>query len=800
MLIDDELPSLDEAAQSVDALVSDDPFESFPGPPLPEPNETVAKSSSHDPPSGMSQTPSTPTISPAQPRVLPKDQGPSTTTQANVTPEQTPKKGVSTPGSSNKKTIKALASETGLSKAISAQAKPEPHKTAALLDEDFPALDTPKSTKSSAPTPVTPVTPASKSALRSKKKTEKLLDKLMDKIPSSPEPKSAPAPPEKPAAKAVGMADTAAAATTTPKKEDLATKTERPESESAAVNSATGNPAAFPPLPTPGPSATQRAPKTLRIMQTPKAETPLASPALTMASRALSLSHRPETPGSEFISDTASVFSNSVSASRAGSPPPATRIGSAAVRNTTKSQQRKARKDALKQETIAIAEPAKPEPEEQAPILGRKKKQKKEKPPKAQPKTPSKAAEQESPEPTEENIADEPKGAEVKVPEKGPEVQKKAQEKMSEKKAKKAIPDDEIGNDSNRVAARAMVKGKIKELVAKAQEVTTPPAAAAPVAPHSAHVEEDDGERSEYSPMSIFNEIKDSLQASVEELRLLRPLTGSLSRTDHSVNLYDTETPPQCRDNSCRCGEILDADVAALRAGKPIRKSLHINGTRMLITPNGDCIKSLTEDEEDAFIELQNDIAATSENPGAFIAPRHQPGSGAFSLIKGRAVPNGRPNIFPASPQPFPSDPMTKLQREDALSYINQYVLPRLGLGSSNIGFPKGSGSTRDAAAASLNSLAPYFYGPDAAAGVGIYSAPDGTRAIQDYGPGMHTYASEDGKVPGLPGVGPGGVPLMSVEDAESALTAARKETEKLEKGLNQVIKRNRRLLVGAGN
>ena len=41
-----------------------------------------------------------------------------------------------------------------------------------------------------------------------------------------------------------------------------------------------------------------------------------------------------------------------------------------------------------------------------------------------------------------------------------------------------------------------------------------------------------------------------------------------------------------------------------------------------------------------------------------------------------------------------------------------------------------------------------------------------------------------------------GSVPLMSLEDAEQALSAARKETEKLEKTLNQTIKKNRRLLL----
>jgi len=39
----------------------------------------------------------------------------------------------------------------------------------------------------------------------------------------------------------------------------------------------------------------------------------------------------------------------------------------------------------------------------------------------------------------------------------------------------------------------------------------------------------------------------------------------------------------------------------------------------------------------------------------------------------------------------------------------------------------------------------------------------------------------------------------MSLEDAEQALSAARKETEKLEKSLNQLMRKNRRLLVSHG-
>ena len=49
----------------------------------------------------------------------------------------------------------------------------------------------------------------------------------------------------------------------------------------------------------------------------------------------------------------------------------------------------------------------------------------------------------------------------------------------------------------------------------------------------------------------------------------------------------------------------------------------------------------------------------------------------------------------------------------------------------------------------------------------------------------QHAHHHPASKMPPL-----NGISLMSVEDAETALQLARKETEKLEKGLNQVIKR----------
>lgn len=508
--------------------------------------------------------------------------------------------------------------------------------------------------------------------------------------------------------------------------------------------------------------------KTLRVKTAPKDEkAAVSSPATSMASvasRSVSLVQRPDTPASE--GDSVSAASPSAANSR----PPSPSLGkaSSSTRTTTKSQQRKQRKEALKQETKLISEAAQAAPEEHAPVLGRKKKQKKEKPPKDKhvparvntEQTQIESPAEEPPEKNQEDELDSPKPAE------------------NSHNVTHLIPQQEEGETDNEAAKES-------------EQIEVPTQQASP----------ESGDVTQAGPSSIFNDIKDSLWTSVaDKLHLFTAVTNTSPRNEGS-----SAAPKlgRCRDTNCKCGDISPEDIETLRAGKPVRKQFHADGSRMLVTPNGDCVRGLTAEEEDTFLALQSDVAAGAEHPGTFVAPRHQTGNGAFSLIKGRAVPNGRPNIFPQNSTIQPHDPIGKLQREDALSYINQYVLPRLNLGASVAaagGSASGHNGTkpqmmspRDAAAASLNSLAPYFYGPDAAAGVGIYSSSDGTRSIKDLA--LATQA-EDGGIR-LPNNGAGSMPLMSVEEAEIVLAASRKETEKLEKSLNAVIRRNKRLVLG---
>jgi CCR4-NOT transcription complex subunit 4 len=134
------------------------------------------------------------------------------------------------------------------------------------------------------------------------------------------------------------------------------------------------------------------APRTLRVVPTPKTEVPppLATPSASsvphisamekLRSRQASIAsiNLPGTPSSDLYSDNASVTSTSIS--RASSPPPiGGKVGTAPVRIKTKSQAKKDRQERKRQieEDQAIEEDKSDIEVVHAPILGRKKKAKK---------------------------------------------------------------------------------------------------------------------------------------------------------------------------------------------------------------------------------------------------------------------------------------------------------------------------------------------------------------------------------------------------------------------------------------
>ncbi|GJN84186.1 transcriptional repressor proteinral negative regulator of transcription subunit 4 [Purpureocillium lilacinum] len=774
---DDELAFDPEARSYVDQLVDDPPnmvtaagvtTPTTAGPSIPP---GFASFYGHAEPLSRASPSPTPTrpigVTPAVPRIPPQGFD-----RRAVSQGQTAQKSASATASETQQKGKFAASNSGAPTLSLAEPVQGRHR-AGLSAEEFPTLAPAAAFRKQTTSPAILTMPSPFVAPGTKKQDkgkapERPPQKAAEKAPQATPGTSVP--PSKPTGKKAGSA--------TPK---AANRGSSADPDDVVKGNTSARSSAQPALP-----VQQSAPRAIRVIPATKADiSSQPSPVLSVAAKTAAGFQRPDTPGSEMVSDTASMVSASVDASRAGSPPPA-RVGTAAVRASTKSSQRKERKKAMKEETKIIVETPKSEPEEHAPIVGRKKKQKKEKPPKA----PIAQTQEESSLPT---IG------------KGDEPTSVAGNEMATSTKTPDEADTKAKNRGQKKLAKAKAKEKESQPEPPTETLQQEPAPAAmEPEPESQSPEQD---RPNFPLGHIFSAIRDRLwRGPLGGLQMLRTVQGEgrgngPPRQDHGGSSGPANKSGYCKDCACKCGEISENDLAMLRAGKPVRKQFHSDGSRMMITPNGDCVRSLTPEEEDAFLELQAAIAETADNPGVFVAPRHQPGSGAFSLIKGRAVPNGRPNIFPATSQPQSQDPIGKMQREDALSYINQYVLPRLNLGASNMGFPKGASPARDSAAASLNSLAPYFYGPDAAAGVGIYSAPEGARAMQDFtgGAGFVPHGEDGPKIPGGSSSF-GGMPLMSVEDAEMALAAARKETEKLEKGLNAVIKRNRRLLLGSGN
>lgn len=149
----------------------------------------------------------------------------------------------------------------------------------------------------------------------------------------------------------------------------------------------------------PIPSPAVKAPRTLRLTNTPKAEAPPsnAAPVVTLPNAAahrfpsrqpsVSSINHPGTPSSEHVSMSDNISITSTSQSRANSPPPASRVGSAPVRDKTKSQQKKDRQLRAKQLEEAELAKAKAadssrvvaQETEQEAVVSRMKKTKKEK-------------------------------------------------------------------------------------------------------------------------------------------------------------------------------------------------------------------------------------------------------------------------------------------------------------------------------------------------------------------------------------------------------------------------------------
>ncbi|RDW75223.1 hypothetical protein BP6252_06365 [Coleophoma cylindrospora] len=802
-----DLPSLDEASKTVDQLVADstaddtssyvyDPFEvvsrsstpSIPpgfgppglGPPglaLPHAHPSpllrenpIAKPASRIAPNAAPFTPSRTSSSAFAPRAA--------TPLSTVSLPQSPVERIATPKLADnakaqaKKDIKALATDTGLSKTIAAEASAGAGPKVSLQSEDFPALTKGASKQANVSKPSTPVKaskkPATTSVATGSASTSQTPVKASQKV-STPGILNISVP-TKPSSKVATPApDPALAAASVPN-----------VTQEMLVKPAVA-PAAFPPLPSTASVHSpipRNPPKTLRVIPTPRTELPPGSgtpssatsmfPPILPSSRQPSLAsttrlERPGTPMSEIISETASITSASIS--RANSPP-LSKVGSAPVRITTKSMQKKQRREAQKEREAKQAEAVvQPEPEvEIAPIMGRKKKQKKE-------KQTGSAAGGSTP-----AISRAPSPGHAEIP--------KEVEPTPELEAQAPAKPPPVEKEANKVVSKPLEsRGKGK---AKAQRPLTPE----PVSMVT-EVEEESTEKPVPTPSAILQElVGEGVFPDPASLPVLKPPPGLNSRHELTLDMQDIDQKLT----------IHPEDRSSLIAGVPVWKITEGAG-RIMLTPNGDCVRNLTSEEERRFLHLQAKIAEES-GPTAFFSAKHHTSNG-FTLIGGRAVPNGPPAFFPMISGSIPPiDPVSKIQRDEALSYINQYVLPSL---STNSQLEKALNANAFDAEMMRNngSSSSAFWGSEAV-------APGSEPNEGPYGPNSHEgilatglenmtahFAVSKEIERGQP---LGNVSLLSLSESETAMQMARKETETLEKKLNQLLKKNRRLLLGTGH
>jgi len=348
---------------------------------------------------------------------------------------------------------------------------------------------------------------------------------------------------------------------------------------------------------------------------------------------------------------------------------------------TTKSMQKKQRREAQrekeKQELEATAAP-KPEQEpEIAPIMGRKKKQKKE-------KTVSSAAGGSTP-------------AVSRPPSPGPAADHAIEESRAEA-AEQETRDAEESTASTKKVPESKGKGKIKP----PQRPATPESV--PVSAVEAPVEEEViNEKSIPTPASTLQHLYSEGAIADINTTLLKAPNGMGSRHPEASQI-DIQNPLPKLSTTVE-------EKASLQSGKPVRKV--IGPQRVLLTPHGDCLRNLTAQEEERFLTLQSALTEAASNPTGFTSEK-----GYF--IGGQAV------------APLSSE----LGAWETWEHD-----PSLGPGEEAAHF----GISRDTS----HSL---------------------------------------------------GISLPSLEDVEATMQRARKDTEVFEKRLNNLLKKNRKLLLGSGH
>ena len=554
-----------------------------------------------------------------------------------------------------------------------------------------------------------------------------------------------------------------------------------------------------------GPSSMRSTqPKTLRLVPTPKTETPpllpslpttaasSASPSLPLPSQkptATALStNRPATPASEVVLDSTSQASATIS--RTSSPPPSmtgsgtTRNMAKNVKNQKKKQRKEDKKESEKKEIEGLPVTPVVEEKEIAPIIGRKKKKAKQKGTIAEDSTPSMSR---PPSPTMEVDPSNDKQTTATVV-------NSDSPKVKDTKPDEVIPAKKVDNQGTSTA--------LDEADFEGDESTQKSA--------------------ELSAASIISNLTASGELNLSETTFFKPIMSSSNRQEN-INLAGV---PEINRKII----ITEADQAKLASSLPVHLTGNDNSihSRVMISPGGHLLRGLPPELEQRFLRLEKSIAEIKP-PMAFTHIRHNSIENGFYMVGGRVI-QGRGSITANSDSPgtttTQSNAMSKVRVQEALNYINQFVLPALPTHgkldpTNNNPFSfkqsnedrKGNGSsnnntssidtgrapdpstytayispvTSSSSTGSSSDVSNVVHGMVAGLAPGSNMSPSGTTTTA--GAAAAAVAARGGTL--------SSVPLLSVEEAEAIYSQSKKEAEGLEKKLNALIKKNKKLMFG---
>ncbi|KAL8652330.1 MAG: hypothetical protein Q9226_004312 [Calogaya cf. arnoldii] len=390
----------------------------------------------------------------------------------------------------------------------------------------------------------------------------------------------------------------------------------------------------------------------------------------------LSSMNPPGTPASERISDNVSLTSTSIS--RANSPPPS-KVGTATTRHVTKSQQKKERQARAKQaeEASKFEEvQVKPAPEEpvQAPIIGRKKKQKKAAKAGTADSTPA-VTRPSSPVPLDANV-DEQEETTPMTPVK----------------------------DAKKDEAKAAVESEVETNFSPPGPLTGT----------------DQQQKNTLNPAALFSTLQRSGDISTTASEIFKPVIALNHRFD--MDIQSLEHIPEVGT----LPKLTESQTRELERGDPVCVD-QANNKRVIVLPDRRTLRGLTPEQANRYLQLRKQALKTSE--------------GLFVLGHGPAPPR-RPG--------------------DETKDENEKHLPN----------PFLTGAQTQSASTGVSKLPQAF---------GSISGANPTTYVDEAAAFIATRRSA--------------ASVMGIEEAEKNLSTSRRETETLEKKLNGLLKRNKRLI-----